>query len=133
MPDWGALFSSFEGSGVYPAVPGTRTALIRNAAVAGKLDYTEADLKGTVDKKGLLEKISRALDFPSYFGMNWDALNDCLTDMGWKPAAGYVVLLKKFTAFAEKCPGEEETAREIFVASAEYWKQKGVPFYIILS
>jgi RNAse (barnase) inhibitor barstar len=133
MPDWGALFSSFEGSGVYTAGPGTRTSSIKKTAIAVKLDYSEADLTGTADKKALLEKLAHALDFPDYFGMNWDALNDCLTDMGWKPARGYVVVLKKFTEFAGKCPDEAKTAGDIFAAAAKYWKQKAVPFYIILS
>jgi hypothetical protein len=133
MPDWTALFSSFEGSGVYTLPPGTRISSIKKAALAGNLDYSEADLKGAADKKALLAKMALALDFPDYFGMNWDALNDCLTDMGWKPASGYVVVLKKFAEFAAKCPAEAKTAGDIFAAAALYWKQKAVPFYIILS
>lgn len=33
-----------------------------------------------LDKKILLASIAKACDFPSYFGNNWDALWDCLTD-----------------------------------------------------
>jgi hypothetical protein len=35
------------------------------------------------DKQQLLEVIARGLDFPEYFGKNWDALVDCLSDMSW--------------------------------------------------
>jgi hypothetical protein len=133
MRDWGDVFCSFEGSGVYTLGPGDRAALIKKAAAACKLDYSEVDLKGAAGKNSMLEKMARALDFPDYFGLNWDALNDCLTDMGWKHASGYVVQLRKFTAFAGRCPGEAKTAGDIFTTAAEYWKQKAVPFYIILS
>jgi RNAse (barnase) inhibitor barstar len=32
-------------------------------------------------KTALLEFLKEALRFPAYFGGNWDALNDCLTDV----------------------------------------------------
>jgi hypothetical protein len=133
MNDWGKLFSSPEGSGVYTAEPGLRSASIKKAAAGCKLDYTAVDLKGVTGREGLLRKMAAALKFPDYFGMNWDALNDCLTDMAWKPAGGYVVLLKKFGAVAEKCPDDVKVAGDIFASAAQYWKQKAVPFYIILS
>lgn len=36
------------------------------------------DVKGIYD---MFEIISTAMDFPDYFGNNWDAFWDCLTDM----------------------------------------------------
>ena len=33
-----------------------------------------------LNKDTLLTSIAKACDFPSYFGHNWDALWDCLTD-----------------------------------------------------
>src|SRR5262249_50846507 len=35
----------------------------------------------------------QALALPAHFGRNWDALEDCLTDLGWLPAeAGYLLV-----------------------------------------
>ncbi len=34
-----------------------------------------------LDKETLLTSVAKACDFPSYFGHNWDALWDCLTDI----------------------------------------------------
>jgi RNAse (barnase) inhibitor barstar len=49
------------------------------------------------DKGGLLAEVGRALAFPDWFGQNFDALADCLTDLsgpgtvllwdGWGPLA----------------------------------------------
>jgi hypothetical protein len=40
----------------------------------------------------LLDAYARALSFPAWFGHNWHALTDCLTDLSWLPARGHVVL-----------------------------------------
>lgn len=35
------------------------------------------------DKMALFKELYDILDFPGYFGFNWDALNDCLRDFCW--------------------------------------------------
>jgi hypothetical protein len=36
-------------------------------------------------KTSLLRAISSSLCFPEYFGMNWDALEECIRDLSWLP------------------------------------------------
>lgn len=38
---------------------------------------------GVTDVDQLMDVIADALDFPAYFGANWNALYDCLTDFSW--------------------------------------------------
>jgi len=38
---------------------------------------------GLLRKRDLLAVLSRGLDFPGYFGWNWDALEECLRDLAW--------------------------------------------------
>ncbi|MDP3156512.1 MAG: barstar family protein [Archangium sp.] len=47
---------------------------------------------GVSDKGQLMSLLKDALDFPNYFGRNWDALSDCLCDLSWL-AAGPVMLI----------------------------------------
>lgn len=133
MEDWTLLFGSYLNSGVYSITPGQDVDSIRKAAAASRLDFLHIDLKRIKRKAGFLKKVARVLNFPKYFGMNWDALSDCLTDMAWRPAAGYVLLFGNFQSFAQNYPADMEVARRIFDSSTEYWKQKKTPFYIILS
>ena len=43
------------------------------------------NLSNVASKKKVFEIFSSELFFPEYFGHNWDALYDCLTDLVWLP------------------------------------------------
>ena len=43
----------------------------------------------------LFDEMAAAFQFPYYFGENWDALDECLADLSWLPAAGYVILIRE--------------------------------------
>lgn len=42
-----------------------------------------ANIRTIIGKSYLLKILSEELDFPDYFGHNWDALWDCITDLEW--------------------------------------------------
>jgi hypothetical protein len=46
-------------------------------------------------KQDLLRALAVGLKFPSYFGYNWDALEECLNDLSWLGKGANVVLLHK--------------------------------------
>ena len=35
------------------------------------------------DKEEILNFYAQELNFPEYFGENWDAFNECITDLNW--------------------------------------------------
>jgi len=80
-------------------------------------------------KRRLLSVLARGLGFPSYFGVNWDALMDCLTDMTWAPAEGYVILLSGLRGLAQR---DYFTALDVFEEAAVFWADNGVSFYVLL-
>jgi RNAse (barnase) inhibitor barstar len=133
MENWETVFGSYSNSSVYNITNNTNIRLMKKAAIKNGLDFTYMDLKKVVDKDSFLMIMSRTLKFPTYFGMNWDALNDCLTDMSWKPAIGYVIVFTNFKSISENMAAEIQIIRNIFDSSAQYWKQKKVQFYIVLS
>lgn len=47
---------------------------------------------GITGKKNLLLELAWRLQFPEYFGMNWDALDECLRDLSWLPESKAVII-----------------------------------------
>jgi len=47
-------------------------------------------------KAALLDEVGAALQFPPYFGENWDALDECITDLDdWMPADWYLLHVRQ--------------------------------------
>ncbi len=47
--------------------------------------------ESTQGKEQLLMRIAQGLSFPDYFGENWDALIDCLSDLTWSQASEAII------------------------------------------
>jgi RNAse (barnase) inhibitor barstar len=78
------------------------------------------------EKEAILRAIAGALGFPQWFGHNWDALEDCLTDLSWRPADGHVLL---FTEFTE---GDDlGILVDVLASCAEFWRERGRPFFAV--
>ncbi|MFD5824862.1 barstar family protein [Lentzea sp. NPDC060358] len=45
------------------------------------------------ERTAAIAAIAKALDFPSWFGQNLDALHDSLTDLSWLPEGDYVLVV----------------------------------------
>jgi len=73
------------------------------------------------DKASFLAAVAAAGEFPEWFGHNWDALADSLSDLSWAPAAGYVWLLEHHDAYAASA--EWPLVRDLFEAAAQRWVQ----------
>lgn len=103
-------------------------------AAAMALDFAAVaiDLAGCSDKQEALARFQAALKFPDWFGGNWDALADCLADMSWWPAAGYLLLLEHAGEWREAEPEEFDTALGIIEEAAQGWAVQHKPFWALL-
>lgn len=43
--------------------------------------------------KSFFSEVAAALQFPYYFGENWNAFNDCINDLEWLPGEAYIILI----------------------------------------
>jgi hypothetical protein len=84
------------------------------------------------DKPSLLRACADVLAFPAYFGHNWDALADCLTDLAWLPAPGYAIVYDHPAPLIRHAPADWAVAQEIFRDAAAYWRAANKPLAVLL-
>ncbi|MDP3046494.1 MAG: barstar family protein [Chloroflexota bacterium] len=84
-------------------------------------------------KADLLAACAAAMDFPSTFGQNWDALADSLRDLSWAPAArGYLVLYDGVGRLASAQPQNLAVALDIFQDAVDFWRATPTPMTVLL-
>jgi hypothetical protein len=106
-------------SGVYRAPD---AAAILEATRGSGLDVVTIDASNDV-----FGSIASALAFPAWFGANWDALEDSLSDLSWRRGDGHVLI---FTGYPD---GEaRRSLLEVLRSSADYWRARGKPFFAVL-
>ncbi|MBW4470165.1 MAG: barstar family protein [Stenomitos rutilans HA7619-LM2] len=76
---------------------------------------------GISNKAEFLHAIATALSFPDYFGQNWDALEDCLTDLDWLEGDRLVLLYDQPDRFAQADSSEWLVALDILRSTVDYW------------
>ena len=84
------------------------------------------------DREAFLAAVGKPSAFPDWYGHNWDALADCLTDLSWMAADGYVIALDHADAFARANPTDFATALSIFQDAADTWREDGIPFWTLV-
>jgi Barstar (barnase inhibitor) len=99
-----------------PAVLDRDIAALRDAGYR----IVAVDASGWVDVADMHRDLAEAFGFPAHYGQNWAALNDCLSDVRafyWGLPAGtlkVVLVLRRFEAFAAKCPDEAHLLLDIY-------------------
>lgn len=109
---------------------GSAASLEKAAAAAGLACY-RIELRGVADKQKFLDACRSALQFPDWFGGNWDALEDSLADMSWQPAKGYVLYFHHANEFAAVAQPVLAEAVEVLASVAEFWQSRGKPFWAL--
>ena len=91
---------------------------------------------------GVFEEFSKSLGFPDYYGRNSAALEECLIDLSWLSAPGYVLVITNSASLLASEPESEltwlltllervceEWSRP--VSLGEEWDRPAVPFHVV--
>ena len=79
------------------------------------------DAAGVSEKHSLLAALAWIFEFPDYYGANWDALEECLTDMSWWQG-GIALQVQHADRLS---PAVRENLLRIFAQAAADWRDAG--------
>ncbi|MDX2090311.1 MAG: barstar family protein [Kofleriaceae bacterium] len=89
----------------------------------------DIDLHGA-DRDGMFDRFAVACGFPAWFGKNWDALLDSLSDWSWQEEMpGYVLFVVGIEA-AEMSAEDVKVFSEILDEASRRMAQDGTPMWI---
>ena len=92
---------------------------------------------------GFYDELAAALQFPLYFGRNWNALDECLVDLEWLPSEAYLLVLADASAVLKTAgAGDAEAFWKLLARSSKEWSEgaslggglirKPTPFHVVL-
>jgi RNAse (barnase) inhibitor barstar len=117
--------------GLYQSTAIDRDAL---ATFCEEKDFQFFEIHGATitTKLNFFKACATAMQFPDYFGHNWDALEDCMTDLDWLPASGYVLLYHQPETFAKVAdPSDWSTLLSILRSVVKNWEELRTPMYVL--
>lgn len=114
-------------------VPALDARKAQAAAKGAGFAFFHIDGKNIARKEQLLNHVATSLRFPEHFGQNWDALEECLTDLEWVDAEGYVLLYDHIDGLLSAHPDQFETLVEILRDAVASWKEDGTAMVVLLA
>lgn len=120
-----------ESSGVYFLPAHYRTA-VESAATRQHYKVISANITEHSGIQSVLSQLGSALNFPIWYGANFDALFDCLTDPDWLPAKGHTLFINGISGLRTADPDDFTTLIDVFKAVAEARHDMLSPFWILL-
>jgi RNAse (barnase) inhibitor barstar len=90
-----------------------------------------------VTTASFFDETAAALQFPYYFGENWDALHDCLADLSWLHTEAVVLCIADADQLLAKAPDELKRLAGVVQSAAKEWNQPEKPktarsFHVVL-
>jgi hypothetical protein len=101
---------------------------VLDATRGGSPRLNRVSLAGVLEKKELLARLARGLHFPAWFGGNWDALEDCLTDLSWLEGDGHVLLVEGASGLNADDFG---ILADVLSSSARFWAERRRSFFAV--
>lgn len=123
------LLEDSRQAGIYH-LPLSGQAALKAAAAAAAFAVFEISLGDAERIDAVLQQLGRELGFPGWYGKNYDALKDCLSDLSWCEAPGYVLMLSRAETLAAENPAAFRTLNEVFAAAIDDWRAAHVPLWI---
>jgi len=127
------IFDNGKPSGVHWLKQHAPVPEVAKLAKSKGMAFFHIEGKNIQKKEQFLNHVSMAMHFPDYFDHNWDAFEECITDLDWVDADGYVIYFDHTDGFANHHESQLETVIELFDDAVAYWKGEGNAMLVLLS
>lgn len=84
-----------------------------------------------IDKASLLAALGATLTFPDYYGQNWDAAWDCLTELNW-PAEQLLLVHLPIPAERTVVEADLEIFLELMLEACQHWAERGQALCLLI-
>jgi hypothetical protein len=107
-------------------------ASLENLRAKSQVALYSIDGASILNDQDMLAALASELQFPDYFGMNLDALNDCMRDMDGQDAPGYVLVVWNSIALWRDAPRTAANLVHAWQWAVEHtWLPKGKPLHLV--
>lgn len=114
------------------ANPQQRARELASEAAAQGMQVFVLDGTGIVDASAFHAAIAELFSFPAYYGANFDALDECLTDLSWlEPSARRLVFVLP-ESFEEQDPRTFRIALDVLADASERWQASPTPLDVVV-
>ncbi len=126
------LFNGERSPGLYRLTADVKIEELASLCQEYSFQFLYIDGKDVTNKAKFIKAAAETMNFPDYFGDNWDAFDDCINDLSWLSANGYILLYTHPDNFAKNDPSEWSIALDVFQEAVEYWAGTDIPMYVLL-
>ena len=101
------------------------------------VSHIRSALCSTLDD--FFREISASMRFPDYFGWNWAAFDECITDLDWLKFKSIQIVIDHYELMFRAEKDEEERKRQLSLLqkyldiTLRYWESQGVAFSVIIN
>ncbi|SHN34109.1 barstar family protein [Actinacidiphila paucisporea] len=93
------------------------------------------DLTGVGDRQAFMDRCTADLGLPEWFGRNWDALADCLTDLSWWPVESggrRHLYVRGWREYAATLPREWRIVKDVLRDAELFWRGTDTELEVVL-
>jgi len=76
----------------------------------------------SIDKPRFMNEVSAALQFPYYFGHNWDAFRECVNDLSWLNGASFLIIFDSAQYLLSESDDDFQILLRILTDTHEEWR-----------